>query len=57
MSAGRACYFYAEKFNQDENVRNVKDHYHYTGKVWDPAHLICNLKYKEFGVYWAIFHY
>ena len=30
----------------DENKRKVKDHCHYTGKLWGAAHSKCNLNYK-----------
>ena len=44
------CYICKEKFEnkylKDKKYRKDGDHYHYTRKYRDAAHIICNLKYS-----------
>ena len=45
----KVCYIFKKEFNTDDNDKRnykVKGHCHYTGKYRDPAHNICNLRYK-----------
>ena len=45
----KVCYICKKEFNTDDNDKRhykVKGHCHYTGKYRDPAHNICNLRYK-----------
>ena len=43
-------------FNEDENYRRVRDHWHYTRKYLGVAHSICNLKYKTPKEIPVVFH-
>ena len=49
----KVCYICKKEFSTDENDKNIFklyhkiiDHCHYTGKVREAAHSICNLRYK-----------
>ena len=42
----RVCHKFKEKFSNDKNKKNVRDHCHYTGKFTGAAHSGCNLRYK-----------
>ena len=43
-------------FNEDENYRRVRDHWHYTRKYLGVTHSICNLKYKTPKEIPVVFH-
>ena len=38
--------FDGDNNNDDQNYWKDCDHYHYTGKLKDAAHSICNLRYR-----------
>ena len=42
----KLCYICKNKFNIKIH-RKVQDHYRFTGKYRYPAHLICNLRYRN----------
>ena len=53
--AAEKCHICHKEFNDLRN-RKVRDHYHYTGLYWGPAHNNCNLKYKILVVISTVFH-
>ena len=53
MKIKKKCHICNKKFWYDKNekfkfklYKNVRDHYHFTGKLRGAAHNICNLRYK-----------
>ena len=59
----KVCYIRKKRYSIDKNDKNtfklyhiVKDHCHYTGKVREGAHNICNLRYKTPKEIPVVFH-
>ena len=54
------CLIYRKKIKQedvyDKTYRNVRDHFHQTGKYRGAAHGICNLKFKTSKEILLVFH-
>ena len=59
----KVCHICKKEFSADKGNKNefklyhkVRDHCHYTGKLTETAHSICNLKYKTPKEIPVVFH-
>ena len=58
-SKQKVCYIYKKGFSTDDDNKKyhkVRDHCHYTGKYWEAAHDICDLRYKTPREIFIVFH-